>query len=93
MKIKTLNPDSKPSFCWDRDLTTSSIRNMVADTTHPQHTSTFAWVLRESPMDELWNFCTPQQVDREFGSLEKHLGRRREMLRYILRTWHELGKL
>jgi hypothetical protein len=92
MKIKQLAPDVPPSFSWDRNLTCRRIRELIDNGSEFERHSTLTWVLREAPMDEMWYFITPEQVYKKFQAIEKNLGRRKEMLRYILRTWHELGK-
>jgi hypothetical protein len=92
MKIKQLPPDEVPSFCWDRRYTSAAVKDLLTKGTDSQRHSTLAWILREAPMDEIWNFCTPAQVFAQLPHIEKNLGRRKELIRYILRTWHELGK-
>ena len=92
MKIKHLDPDTQPSFCWDRNLTSRAINQLLQNGSDFERDSTLTWILRDAPMDELWNFCSPEQVYNKFTAIENQLGRRREMLRYLLRTWHELGK-
>jgi hypothetical protein len=92
MKIKQLAPDSLPSFCWDRNLTCGQIKDLLQNGSSFERTATLEWILRDAPLDELWNFCSPKQVYNQFISLENHLGRRKDFLEYILRTWHELGK-
>ena len=89
---KKLLPETIPSFSWDRNLTCQQIRDLINNGTKYQSESTLAWVLREAAMNEVWSFCTPKQVYEKLNELENHLGRRKDFFRYILRTWHELGK-
>lgn len=90
--IKQLSPDSIPSFSWDRNITCQQIRDLIDNGSKSKSNSTLSWVLREASMDEIWFFCTPEQVYNKLPLIEKHLGRRKEFFRYILRTWHELGR-
>jgi hypothetical protein len=89
---KNLSPDSIPSFSWDRNLTCRQIQELLDKGSEFQKNSTLSWIVREASMDELWLFCTPEQVYKRLPDIENLLGRRRELLKYILRTWHELGK-
>jgi hypothetical protein len=91
-KDSALSPDMIPTFSWDRNLTCRQIQELLSKGSEFQKNSTLSWVLREATMDEIWFFCTPEQAYNKLPVIENHLGRRKELLRYILRTWHELGK-
>ena len=85
--------DQIPYFAWDRALTAGQIRASLQRTSDPSWPHTAAWVMREAVVADVWQFLTPQVVDARFSDVEPHLGRRREFWKYLLRTWHELGKL
>lgn len=92
IKNNKLLPELIPSFAWDRNLTCRQIQDLLNNGSEYEQNSTLTWILREATMDEMWFFCTPEQVYNKLPVIEKHLGRRKELLNYILRTWHELGK-
>lgn len=91
--MTTFANDEIPYFSWDRALTTAQIRVELQTRTGREWVRIAAWIMREAATADVWQFLTPQEVDRRFPDLEPMLGRRRAFWKYILRTWHELGKL
>ena len=86
--------DTAPlSFAWDRNETRESLRQKLAEATPDEWVDLAAWILREARVPEVWDFLRPEEIDRNWESLEPRLGRRRDLWEYLLRTWHELGKL
>jgi hypothetical protein len=85
--------DDIPYFAWDRALTAGQIRAELRREDDPAWPRIAAWIMREAAVKDVWQFLSPQTVNARFPDVEPHLGRRREFWRYLLRTWHELGKL
>ena len=50
-------------------------------------------ILREAREADVWLFSTPEEIDRRWPQLERHLGRRRDFWRFLLDRWHEQGLL
>jgi hypothetical protein len=82
-----------PYFSWDRALTAGQIKEMLRMQTGRSWSQLAAWIMREAAFADVWQFVTPQEVWQRFGEVEPFLGRRREFWRYILKAWHELGKV
>lgn len=52
-----------------------------------------AWLMRELKTQEVWFFLKPADVQREFEGIRLWLGPARPLWEYLLKAWHELGKL
>jgi len=85
--------DEIPYFSWDRALTVARIREELRTRTGREWAAVAAWIMREAAVADVWQFLTPQEIDSRLTELEPMLGRRRAFWKYIIRTWHELGKL
>jgi hypothetical protein len=82
-----------PYFAWDRPLTVGQIRAQLQAGASPEWARLAAWIMREAAVGDVWQFLTPREVYGRRTELLPLLGRRRGFWEYILRTWHELGKL
>jgi hypothetical protein len=89
----TLQDDAVPYFCWDRPWTTRQVREQLRSAGGTERVRLMSWIMREAAFADVWQFLSPEEVWQQFGQLEPWLGRRRRFWRYILTTWHELGKL
>lgn len=81
------------SFAWDRHETAEGLRRKLADAPPDQWADLAAWILREARLSEVWEFLRPEEIDEHWDALEPRLGRRRDLWAYLIKTWHELGKL
>jgi len=52
-----------------------------------------AWIMREAAFPDVWQFLTPEEAWQQLNEVEPLLGRRRAFWRYILNTWHEMGRV
>lgn len=93
MKIQSMAPDEKPSFCWDRDWTVADIKARLRVESGFERLRLIAWILREGTYDEIWNLLQPQQVYAMRDELLPMLGRKKEYWRYTLDVWHRMGKI
>jgi hypothetical protein len=50
-------------------------------------------ILREAREPDVWLFTTPEEVNRRWDQLERHLGRRRDFWSFLLGRWREQGLL
>lgn len=81
------------TFAWDRPETVSSLQEKLRTASAEEWLSLAAWILREAQPAEVWRFLRPEDVAARLPQLVPFLGRRREFWTYLIRTWHELGKL
>jgi len=87
------NDADRPYFAWDRDVTAGEIRRRLKTGADEDKRSFTAWVLREAAFADVWQFLTPRTVADLLPVISSQLGRRKAFWNYIIRTWHELGKV
>lgn len=85
--------DEVPYFFWDRDVTVSQLRAVLAHSGAPRRLELMAHLLREARTDEVWAFVSPQDVAAEWSELAPRLGRRRPFWAWLLEEWRALGLL
>ncbi|MBN1900940.1 hypothetical protein JW926_06390 [Candidatus Sumerlaeota bacterium] len=89
----TIEEEKFPSFCWDRNWTVSEIRRRLRDSKQWDRDLLMAWIMRESPISEVWDYLTPVEVADSFPRIQRFLGRRRDFWNYIIGAWREPGKI
>jgi len=52
-----------------------------------------AWIMREAAFPDVWQFLTPEEAWQQLNEVEPLLGRRRAVWKYILNTWHKMGRV
>ncbi len=85
--------DTIPYICWDRNWTVAEIRRRLNTAHGVEKHRLEAWLMRELKPMEVWFFLKPSEVDRDFDNIRPWLGPARPLWEYLLRMWHELGKL
>jgi hypothetical protein len=93
MLLMTTDTSAIPYFAWDRSLTVGQIKDQLRSLDGFEWNRLAAWILREAAFPDVWQFLTPREVSDHLTELEPFLGRRKDFWKYIIRTWHELGKL
>jgi hypothetical protein len=88
-----LTDDEIPYFSWDRPLTVREIKEQLRSLSGFQRDRIMAWILREAAFADVWQFLSPEEVSARLPDIEPLLGRKRDFWKYIIREWHELGKL
>jgi len=87
------DPDALPYFLWDEPMSVADLHHRLTTTSRPERNRLLAKVLREARDTEVWKFTTPQAVADAWGELAPRLGRRRAFWEFILRRWHEEGRI
>ena len=85
--------DVVPYICWDRSWTVGEIKTRLRDAEDVERHRLMAWLMRELKPSEVWYFLTPSQVYEQFDYIQRWLGPAREGWAYLLRTWHEMGRI
>jgi hypothetical protein len=85
--------DDVPRFFWDRDITASELRGILADRAHPDRLPLMGTLLREARPGEVWDWVSPEDVDEALPDLVRFLGRRRDFWIWLLDGWRRLGLL
>ena len=84
--------ETVPYICWDRGWSVGEIARRLSNSEGEKRHRLMAWLMRELKTGEVWYFLRPDEVYRDFQSIQRWLGSARELWVYLFRTWHELGK-
>lgn len=87
------SPSSIPYFLWDEPLTVAELKRKLDSASAEEGNRLLGKILREARDTDVWKFTTPREVWRNWGELERHLGRRREFWRFLLEFWEKEGLL
>jgi len=87
------NPDTRPWFLWDEDLSVRELRAVLDDEHHPRWIELAAKVMREARDDQVWLFLPVARVAARYADLAPRLGRRRPFWEDLLGAWRRHGLL
>lgn len=87
------DPDTRPWFLWDEDLSVRELRAVLDDETHPRWIELAAKVMREARDDQVWLFLPVERVAARYADLVPRLGRRRPFWDDLLGAWRRHGLL
>lgn len=93
MDTHKIKDGQTPDFCWDRSLTAGQIRAKLTSARDSSWIRLAAWIMREARPADVWEFLTPREVNERLDELTPLLHRRADLWRYLMGTWHEMGKL
>ena len=87
------DPETRPWFLWDEDMSVGVLRQALADEGHPRWLELAAKVMREARDDQVWLFLSVERVAARYPDLAPRLGRRRPFWDYLLAAWRRHGLL
>jgi hypothetical protein len=87
------DPETRPWFLWDEDLSVRELQDILADESHPRWVELAAKIMREARDDQVWLFLRPVSVAARYPELAVRLGRRRAFWDYLLDAWRRHGLL
>ena len=85
------DPEVRPWFLWDEDLSVRELREALADERHPRWVELAAKVMREARDDQVWLFLRPQRAVARYQDIAPRLGRRRAFWDYLVHAWRRHG--
>ncbi|MGH7149531.1 MAG: hypothetical protein ACREIU_02475 [Planctomycetota bacterium] len=85
------DPNTRPWFLWDEDLSVSELRAILGTESHPRWVELAAKVLREARDDEVWVFFPLVRVAARYAEIRPRLGRRRAFWDDLLEGWRGDG--
>ncbi|WP_437734193.1 hypothetical protein [Sorangium sp. So ce1335] len=88
-----LSDDAIPYFLWDDPMPVSELRRRLATAPPHERVQLLGKILREARDPDVWHFTTPGEIAARFGTLARHLGRRRRFWEFLLNRWHMEGLL
>jgi hypothetical protein len=83
----------RPYFLWDLPVSDAELRERLRDPDPGIRAQWQGRVMREARPDEVWQFLSLVEIVRDWQYLEKHLGRRREFWKWLMKGWREDGLL
>ena len=87
------DPETRPWFLWDEDMSVRELRQVLADEGHPRWVELTAKLMREARDDQVWLFVPVGRVAARYADLAPRLGRRRPFWDYLLAAWRRHGLL
>jgi len=87
------DPETRPWFLWDEDMSVREPRQVLVDESHPRWLELAAKLLREARDDQVWLFLPVGRVAARYTELAPRLGRRRPFWDYLLAAWGRHGLL
>ncbi|MCI0588990.1 MAG: hypothetical protein L0323_19380 [Planctomycetes bacterium] len=85
------DPNTRPWFLWDEDVSVSELRAILGDEAHPRWVELAAKVIREARDDEVWDFLPLARVVARYAEIRPRLGRRRAFWDDLLEGWRADG--
>jgi len=84
---------NRPYFLWDVPVTDAELRERLR---HPDPRIRAQWqgvIMREARYDDVWEYLSLSEIQRDWEYIRRHLGRRRGMWEFLFRHWREHGFL
>jgi hypothetical protein len=81
----------RPYFLWDVDVTEPELRERLRVADADARAQWQACVMREARFADVWEYLSLDEIQRDWPSIERHLGRRRAFWQFLLRGWREDG--
>jgi hypothetical protein len=85
--------DKRPYFLWDEDVTVAELRDVFRNGEPEVRRRLLAKMLREARDTDVWQFVTPEEVERELPHLARRLGRRERFWNWLISGWKQDGLL
>ena len=85
------DPETRPWFLWDEDLSVGELRAILAAERHPRWIELAAKVMREARDDQVWLFLPVERAVARYAEIAPRLGRRRAFWDYLLGAWRHHG--
>jgi hypothetical protein len=81
------DPEGRPYFLWDEDLCVKQVREILRGEDRMTKVRLLAKIMREARDDEVWAFCTVDEVVSLWPEISGRLGRRRAFWEFLIDGW------
>jgi len=88
---RLVDPQGRPYFLWDVDMTLAEFKQRLADGDPPARAYLIGKMMRQAKPDDALQFVTAQEMADLFPALEKFLGRTRDFWAWLLDEWGRRG--
>jgi hypothetical protein len=86
-----VDPQGRPYFLWDMDLTLDAFRARLTDTDPDVRAYFIGKLMRQAKPDDVFTFVTPRTIRDQWTLIERHLGQTREFWVWLFASWERLG--
>src|SRR5690606_8953240 len=76
--------DARPYFLWWSDVSVRELRRLLRSSEPDERAYWMGALLREANTRDVWLFVSPAEIRAAWPSLQRHLGRARDMWAYLL---------
>ncbi|MBK8099049.1 MAG: hypothetical protein IPK26_18230 [Planctomycetes bacterium] len=87
------DPNARPYFLWDLDLTYGQLRKKLAIPDPDERALWMARVLREARYQDVWKLLKLRDVLPLWPKVDRHLGRSRPFWNWLIEGWRADGIL
>lgn len=82
-----------PWFTWDAPIPADELREKLRHADPAVRAQWQGLIMREARIPEVFDWLSLEEITRDFGQIERHLGRRRQFWRWLLEGWRRDGLL
>ena len=86
---RLLDDKGRPYFLWDVDMDLEQFRKLLEDPDPQVRGYILGKLMREARPDDVFQFVSLRTIRNNWDDLHRHLGRRLEFWRWLLRRWEE----
>ncbi len=83
-------PSAVPYFLWDEPMTVAELKQKLESASEEERMRLLGKVLREARDTDVWLFTSPAEVALLWDRIERYLGRRREIWKFLVDQWQEM---
>ncbi len=87
---RLLDPQGRPYFLWDCDLTDAQFRALLAKEDDETRAVLVAKLMRQAKPDDVFEYVSESEIRRLWQGIEPHLGKTREFWSWLLGAWAAL---
>ena len=88
---RLVDAQDRPYFLWDEDLTIGGFRDRLRDPDPEVRAYFLGKMMRQAKPDDVFTFATLAEIEAQFVTLERYLGRTREFWVWLLGKWRDRG--
>jgi len=82
----------RPYFLWDEDMTLATFRERLRDPEPDVRAYFLGKLMRQAKPDDVFSFVSFEEIQREFGAVERYLGKTRDFWVWLLERWPRAGR-
>ncbi len=86
---RRLDPEGRPYFLWDCDLTEAGLRELLAQEDEELKAVLLAKVMRQAKPDDVFLYASEAEIRRHWAAILPHLGKTRAFWEWLLAAWEK----